>query len=51
MIQIFSYKGFKVEFNGKATYFVSNSVDCIGHFSTERKAMNFVRKAIENANV
>jgi len=35
---------YTIEFNGSATYFVSNEFDCIGKFSTLRKAKNFLKK-------
>jgi hypothetical protein len=35
---------YKIEFNGSATYFVSNEFDCIGRFSTLRRAKNFLKK-------
>jgi len=51
MTTIFNSNGFKVEFNGKATYFVSNSVDCVGHFDTERKAINYAKRCIKAAGL
>jgi len=35
---------YTIEFNGSATYFVSNEFDCIGRFTTLRKAKNFLNK-------
>ena len=35
---------YKIEFNNKSTYFVSNEFDCIAYFSTLRKAINFLNK-------
>ncbi len=35
---------YTIEFNGSSTYFVSNEFDCIGRFSTLRKAKNFLKK-------
>lgn len=35
---------YKIEFNGSKTYFVSTKFGCEGHFSSLRKAQNFINK-------
>ncbi len=52
MTTITSNKNFKVEFNGSATYFVTdNTGQCWKTFSTERKALNFFNKVSDLCGV
>lgn len=51
MTTLTNTNGFKIEFNGSATYFVSNEFDCLGYFPTERKAKNFLNRALKDAGI
>lgn len=51
MITIIESNGYTIEFNGKSSWFVSNSVDCIGRYNTERKARNELNRAMKAAGV
>lgn len=44
--------GYKVEFNGSKTWFLSDiNNDCYGHFSTKRKAINALKRTLKYANL
>lgn len=48
MATVTQNNGLKVEFNGKKTYFVTDSNgDCWGYFDTERKAKNAMKRILK----
>lgn len=52
MTIVTSQHGYKVEFNGSSTWFLSDCHDdCYGHFSTERKAINALKRTLKYANL
>lgn len=51
MTTITEQNGFTIQFNGKATYFLSNEFDCIGYYDTERKALNALKRTLKYAGI
>jgi hypothetical protein len=47
MTTIYNNNGFKIEKAGNS-YYVSNAFDCIFRASSERKAVNFLKRALED---
>ncbi|MCK4891532.1 MAG: hypothetical protein KAS78_02575 [Candidatus Pacebacteria bacterium] len=44
--------GYKVEFNGSQTYFLSDSTgSCYGSYPTERKAINALNRTLKAAGL
>jgi hypothetical protein len=50
MTTIKTQNGYKMEFNGKGTFIITDDHnDCLGYFDTERKANNFFKKTLRLA--
>ena len=52
METIYKNKGYKIEFNGSSTYFITDKFeDCIFRTNTERKAKNFLNKVLKSSGL
>ena len=52
METIIESNGYKVEYNGGATYFLIDSTgECYGTYGTERKAKNALKRTLKRAGL
>ncbi len=50
MKTLIHFNGYKIEFNGSRTYFLSNIFDCVGTFNTLRQAKNAMNRRLKCEN-